>query len=230
MYWHDENDNPETYQVPEDVVDIAFRLDCRTLLLDHAQALSTALHTALPWIVDEPELAIHTIHVAESGNGWMRPENGLDEVLHLSRRTRMRLRLPQERVEEAQQLTGQTLDIGGSKLKVGDSAIHKLSKQTTLFSRYVLGDNIEDEAVFMQEAHKLLLSLGIQPKKMMPGLPHSISTADGDLHSRTLMLAELSIDDSVRLQQLGLGAGRKLGCGIFIPHKGIDSVAGSATN
>ena len=228
MYWQDENDNPDTYQVPEDIVDIAFRVDCRTLPLDHAQALSTALHTALPWIAEEPELAIHSIHVAESGNGWMRPENTLNEVLHLSRRTRMRLRLPQQRIEEAQKLTGQILDIDGNQLKIGDSAIHKLSKQTTLFSRYVLGDNVEDEAAFMQEAHKLLLSIGIQPKKMMTGLPHRISTANGDLQSRTLMLAELDIKDSVKLQQLGLGAGRKLGCGIFLPHKGIDPVGGAS--
>ncbi len=227
MYWQDEKNSPDTYQVPEDVVDIAFRVDCRTLPLDHAQALSIALHNALPWISEEPELAIHSIHVAESGNGWIRPENALNEVLHLSRRTRMRLRLPQQRIKDAQQLQGQTLDIDGNMLKVGNSAIHKLSKQTTLFSRYVLGDNIEDETSFLHEAHNHLLSLGIQPKKMMTGLSHRISTSDGDLHARTLMLAEMNIEDSIRLQQIGLGEGRKLGCGIFLPHKGIDPVGGA---
>jgi hypothetical protein len=79
MYWHDENDSPETYQVPDDIVDIAFKIDCRTLPLDHAQALSTALHTALPWIAEEPDLGIHTIHVAESGNGWM-PRSGSSAI------------------------------------------------------------------------------------------------------------------------------------------------------
>ncbi len=227
MYWQDENENPDTYQVPEDVVDIAFKVDCRTLPLDHAQALSLALHAALPWIAEEPKLAIHTIHVAESGNGWMRPENTLNAVLHLSRRTRMRLRVPQHRIEEARQLTGQTLDISGNPLKVGDSAIHKLSKQTTLFSRYVLGDNVEDEAAFLEDNHRQLVSMGIQPKKMMPGLLHRINTANGELDSRTLMLADLTIKDSIRLQQSGLGTGRKLGCGIFIPHKGIDPVGGA---
>jgi len=229
MYWHDENDSPETYQVPDDIVDIAFKVDCRTLPLDHAQALSTALHTALPWIAEEPNLAIHTIHVAESGNGWMRPENSLNNVLHLSRRTRMRLRLPQNRIEKARHLIGQTLDIDGNALKVGTPTIHKLSKQTTLFSRYVLGDNVEDEAIFLQDTLQQLQVLGIQPKKMMTGLPHSISAKGGELQSRTLMLANLDINDSVRLQQLGLGPGRKLGCGIFLPHKGIEAVGGSSS-
>jgi CRISPR-associated protein Cas6 len=125
-------------------------------------------------------------------------------------------------------LTGQTLDISGNPLKVGDSAIHTLSKQTTLFSRYVLGDNVEDEAAFLEDNHKQLVSMGIQPKKMMPGLLHRINTANGELDSRTLMLADLTIKDSIRLQQSGLGTGRKLGCGIFIPHKGIDPVGGAA--
>jgi hypothetical protein len=64
---------------------------------------------------------------------------------------------------------------------------------------------------------------------MMTGLPHQISTKNGELQSRTLMLANLDINDSVRLQQFGLGPGRKLGCGIFLPHKGIEAVGGNSS-
>jgi hypothetical protein len=35
------------------------------------------------------------------------------------------------------------------------------------------------------------------------------------------MLAGLTREQSLLLQQSGLGAGRKLGCGLFIPHKDI---------
>ena len=83
-------------------------------------------------------------------------------------------------------------------------------------------------SLFLEDNHKQLVSMGIQPKKMMPGLLHRINTANGELDSRTLMLADLTIRDSIRLQQSGLGTGRKLGCGIFIPHKGIDPVGGAA--
>jgi len=64
----------------------------------------------------------------------------------------------------------------------------------------------------------------IAPKKMMAGRKHVIQTTDGPLPSRMLMLAELELDASLRLQKEGLGPGRKLGCGIFIPHKGIEAV------
>ena len=38
------------------------------------------------------------------------------------------------------------------------------------------------------------------------------------------MVAELTPEHSIRLQQAGLGEGRKMGCGLFIPHKGIKPV------
>jgi hypothetical protein len=38
------------------------------------------------------------------------------------------------------------------------------------------------------------------------------------------MLADLTAEESVRLQEQGLGPLRQMGCGIFIPHKGIDAV------
>jgi CRISPR/Cas system CSM-associated protein Csm4 (group 5 of RAMP superfamily) len=38
------------------------------------------------------------------------------------------------------------------------------------------------------------------------------------------MLADLAVEESVRLQQRGLGPGRTLGCGLFLPHKDINEV------
>jgi hypothetical protein len=38
------------------------------------------------------------------------------------------------------------------------------------------------------------------------------------------MVAELQAEQSVRLQQMGLGDGRTFGCGLFLPHKGIAAV------
>ena len=93
MFWQEKTpDKP--YRVPDDIVDLAFRIDCRCLPLEHAHALSVALHEALPWLEDESRAGIHLIHGAESGNGWMRPEDPQSEVLYVSRRTRMTLRLP----------------------------------------------------------------------------------------------------------------------------------------
>jgi CRISPR/Cas system CSM-associated protein Csm4 (group 5 of RAMP superfamily) len=38
------------------------------------------------------------------------------------------------------------------------------------------------------------------------------------------MLADLELEESLKLQEAGLGPGRKLGCGLFLPQKGIKPV------
>jgi hypothetical protein len=46
----------------------------------------------------------------------------------------------------------------------------------------------------------------------------------GSIFTRSLMVADLEPEQSVHLQQVGLGEGRTIGCGLFIPHKGIKAV------
>jgi hypothetical protein len=38
------------------------------------------------------------------------------------------------------------------------------------------------------------------------------------------MIADLTSQDSITLQEQGLGEGRKIGCGLFVPHKDIKAV------
>ena len=44
------------------------------------------------------------------------------------------------------------------------------------------------------------------------------------VQTQSLMIDGLKVEESIRLQQEGLGEGQKHGCGIFLPHKGIDAV------
>jgi hypothetical protein len=38
------------------------------------------------------------------------------------------------------------------------------------------------------------------------------------------MLADLEVEEAVALQQQGIGRHKTMGCGLFIPHKGIKAV------
>ncbi len=224
MYWNDETEKQPEYVVPDDVVDIAFKVDCPTLPLDHAHALSTQVLRVLPWLADEPHAGIHLIHGAASGNGWYRPDYSAHELLHLSRRTRMRLRVPGHRLDDAQRLIGQTLDIDGHPLTPGAVSVSRLSSLPTLFSRYVIDAGGADENAFLEQAAAGLQAIGIPCRKLMAGISHTMQFPEGPLHTRSLMVAELDPEQSVRLQQQGLGEGRMFGCGLFLPHKGIKAV------
>ena len=221
MYWQESKDN-ERFTVPDDIVDMVYGIRCRSLPVDHAYALSQAIQAALPWFTGEERAGVHTIHVAESGNGWMRPDDP-NALLHLSRRTKLVLRVPKSRIDDAGRLTGQTLDIRGNPLQIEKASVRPLSELTTLFARFIVTDGA-DENTFLQEALKQLNDMGIRPKKMLCGIERVILTPQRPIRTRSLMLAELSLPESVRLQQQGLGTERKLGCGLFIPHKDIREI------
>ena len=105
MFWQEEKNESGRFVVPDDVVDVAFNIVCRSLPVDHAYALSQAIIQALPWFAEESGAGLHPIHVADSGNGWMRPENPSD-LLYLSKRTKLVLRLPHARAQDAKALSG----------------------------------------------------------------------------------------------------------------------------
>lgn len=223
MYWEENDDDADLVEVPEDVVDLLFAIQCNSLPIDHGELLASSIVQQLPWIVDEPQAAIHQIHVAESSHGWQRPEDK-DDILLPSRRTRLVLRMPSHRLADCQHLVNQTLDLGGHILKVGKYKIKPLSKLTTIFSRYVDTDKHEQEDEFIGRMLALLKERDIKVKKMMSGLVVSHGSNNGEILTRKLMLSGLNIDDSLALQKKGIGNNMLMGIGIFLPHKGIDAV------
>lgn len=224
MYWEQDREDKRHWSVPDDIVDLVYGIHCKTLPLDHAFAFSQALQAALPWLAEEEVAGIHLIHGAESGNGWFRPEDGEGQLLHLPRRARMSIRVPRERVEDARALVGQTLDIDGYPLQVGELTTRKLSSLATQFSRYVVDADGQSEEEFLEHVVQEMRTLGIPVRKLMCGLSHVIRTPEEDLHTRAVMVADLDPAHAVLLQEQGIGPGRKLGCGLFIPHKGVSSV------
>jgi CRISPR-associated protein Cas6 len=222
MYWED-NSAKTTKVVSDDVVDVAFGISCRVLPVDHAYSLSNAIRKELTWLDDEPYAAVHTIHVATSGNGWYRPDSS-EQMLHPSRRTKLKLRIPKHRIDDVKSLTGKTLDIDGNALTIKEMTHKSLSDITTVFSRYIVVEGAKDEMEFLNEIVESLKEMGIKPKKMLCGKEDKLRTDDGELTTRSLMIADLTFEESLLLQQQGLGSHRLMGCGIFLPHKDINEI------
>ena len=202
-----------------EIVDAVFAITCPSLPVDHAYALQQAIQEALPWFAEEPHAGLHTVHGAASGAGWLRPE-GEDALLQLSHRAKLSLRLPAHRAQGAAALVGRTLQVAGWPLRVEKMALRPLSRITTLFARCVVLAT-GDEAAFVGAASAELGALGIGAERMVCGRVTPVATPGRSYQARSLMLAGLAVEQSLLLQQRGLGAGRRLGCGLFIPHKDI---------
>jgi len=222
MYW-EENTSDTPGSIPDNVIDVVYGIACRTLPVDHAFALATEITKEFDWLASEPGAGVHTIHVAASGNGWYRPESA-DQLLYPSRRTKLSLRIPKHRVSDAQKLVGKSLDIAGSSLVVKEMTEKKLIDIPTLFSRYIVADQKENETQFMEKIVAALSELGIKPRKMLCGKETQISMGDSVLMTRSLMIADLKSADSMLLQEKGLGSHRWMGCGLFLPHKDINEI------
>lgn len=223
MYWQ-ENEPRSRKPKPGRFVDYAFRVTCDALPIDHAYPLFQAIGTVLPWIEDEKDFGIHSIHVAESGNGWVRPDGGRGESIHLSRRTRLVVRTPIRRIPEIRILQGKNLDFRGRPLGIGEGRERPLVPADTLFARYVVTDENTPEARFVDYLADRLQGLSIPVRKLLCGRTHTIETPTTRIFTRSVMVADLSREDSLRLQEKGIGPRRLLGCGLFIPHKGIGPV------
>jgi len=222
VFWNEENERESPLQAPEDVFDIVFKLSGKSLEIDHAHDLSQALRQVIP---DQSylQLGIHQIRVAESGNGWNRPINS-QAIMQLSRRAKLVIRADLDSHDDVRNISGKTLQLGGRQIKIGESSIRKLSMLGTLFSHAVSCDENLSEEHFLAEVAAQLGRMDISVSKMICGKAGSIRTDTKNIFTRSLMIADLKPEESVRLQKQGIGENRNLGCGIFIPHKGIDAV------
>lgn len=219
MHWQE----PPSENEYEDanVVDIAFRIRCPRLPVDHAYDLFRAIVKKLPWIQNDDRVGIHSIHGAESGSGWYRPTQENGGVMQLSNRVRLILRVPKGSLDQCAVLCGRTLTVSDQRIKVNNYKVRPIGPMPTLFARGVLTAAEETEDTFIERVESSLSSMKIDVPKILPGRKHKIRLPDQNLVARSLLLADLSFSDSIKLQEMGLGEKRKLGCGLFIPHKSI---------
>jgi len=220
LFWEDDT---KVEWEPSGLIDLSLRINATQIPLDHAQALADAVRSVLPWIDEEAFAGVHMIHGGASGNGWMRPEG--DEWLHVSKRTRMMVRLPESRVAEAEgALEGTILDLRGQPLTLSHPELHPLDAHTTLFARHVMAKENESEPDFLRRIHAELGEVGVQARKMVAGRGHQFQLERGITHARSLMLTNLGLDEVTLLHKHGLGPGRTLGFGLFLPHKSVENL------
>lgn len=219
MFWQ-ENINEEHFTVPEDIVDVLLKIDCKKLPNNYIQTLAQGLIAVFPWLSN---CAIHHIYLPKTGNGWQADNNA--EYVFLPKRTKLILRVPQEKIAELKKIKKIKVPLDNFSLII-DSFLKqkKLSDSTILFSQNIVAPLEISEDDFLQYCYQELRKLNIQPKKMLVGLSDSFTTKEQTLHTRSLMLADLSKQESVLLQEKGIGDYQSLGCGIFVPQKGISEV------
>lgn len=208
-------------------VEVAFRIDCARLPVDHAAELAHTLCAMLPWLSELPLTGIQAVHVAGSQNGWERPASG--EWLILSKRTRLRIRIQRKHAGQLIcALQNQRLSINGQQMLIISGNTRELAPTATLFSRYTSFNGpaaaLESESQFVSRVVAECEKTGVTPTKLLCGKTQAVATAQGQVITRSVLLADISAEQSIQLQDHGVGDLRLQGCGVLIPHKDTGAV------
>jgi CRISPR-associated protein Cas6 len=197
----------------DDLVDLAYPL-AGTLPTCHRERLAEVLDNWLPGWSAWPGAGLHRLNLSAGPGG----------TLLMSQRTRLVLRLPRHRVAEASALAGRMLTLGAHALQLGPAVERALMPWGTLYAHLVATDQ-PDEAGFMREAEAALRTLGLAGRAICG---RHQTWEGGLLHGHSLMVDGLGAADALRLQQQGLGPHRRLGCGLFVPHRSASAVGAPA--
>lgn len=207
------------------VVDLAFRVRGATVAVDHGYALLGAISRVWPEVHGDEAIGVHPIGGRLVG----------ERRLALTEGSRLTLRLPAARIAEALRLAGQRLEVDGSMLAVGVPTVRTLRPATTLLSRLVVIKGFMEPGVFLEAARRQAVAFGIGGRlalvaRSFPGAVEGrTARAAGEPIRRTLRIrdktvvgfalaaTELSAEESLRLQEAGLGGRRRFGCGVFVP-------------
>lgn len=192
------------------MIDVAFALEGAALPREHRRALTAALEAELPWLANLRHAWLHRINVSE-GDG---------ELALLSGRSRLMLRVPRARSGDVGAMAGAELTIGDHALRLGAPRVRELLPHGTLYSHLVAAGDAS-EVGFLDAMAGELAALAV-PCRCICGRQQAAEA--GTLRGFSLMLDGLSRNASLRVLESGLGAERRFGCGIFVPHKSAVAV------
>lgn len=210
--------------------DLAFRLTAAgTLPTDHGYRVYSALSHALPELHGNDNWGLHPLK-----GRLIRPHELMVEPW-----SRLRIRCPQCMVSPLIQLTGRELQVGPTQVVVGAPTVEPLRPAPALRSRLVMikptaeaGQPVPKLTAdsFLASANRLAEALGVTAILSIPlvlagprvGQPRRrvMRIKEKTIAGYELIAEGLSPEDALALQVKGLGGRRRMGCGVFTPHRG----------
>jgi CRISPR-associated protein Cas6 len=199
-------------------IDLTFPVRGRVIPTDHAYQLYGALSRAIPSVHGADWIGIHGI----SGRRLDTGELSIDASGVL------RVRVPLDRIGVLLALTGTTIEISGHAVEVGAPTVHPLSPVATLDARLVVirltggvpkpFDPKLFESRFVAEAQRQLVESDIRGDLELSGRA-SMRVGGQRVIGYAARIHGLSPDHSMKLQTIGLGGKRTMGCGLFRPAR-----------
>lgn len=211
------------------IVDVSYRLSAEVIPVDHGYSLYSAISRLVPGIHGDDQIGIHPIYGRLVG----------ERKLAISESSRLVLRLPVDRLSDVLPLAGKSLDLGDGKIIVGVPNTQALVPAASLKSRLVIIKGFMEPEPFLEAVQRQLDALEIRGRASLvptgdavktnahrsggtksPWLRRTLRIRDKEIVGFALRVEGLTADESILLQEKGIGGRRRFGCGIFVPARG----------
>jgi CRISPR-associated protein Cas6 len=208
-----EEQNENTQFIQNYYIELAFPAIGQNLPIDHGYQLYSALKYKLMQLKDWDDISIKTI------SGKLDP-NKSNEI-NLTERSRLLIRLPSEKIPFVYSFAGKSFTIGNHQIRLGIPKMNFLQPKSKLRSHIAVIRGYEEPYTFLAAAQRQLDELKIQTEIKL------ICHKDGTPKRKTIKVKQtlvgfgieatnLNQEDSIILQEKGLGGKQKMGCGVFI--------------
>ena len=199
-------------------VDVIFPVRGEALPTDHAYPLYTALTRVVPSFHDEGvPLSFNRINGEAGGKGLIRSFG----------KSVLRCRVPAEHIPLLLPLADKDLIVAGHKVHLGVPRVAPLIPAAALSARMVTFKNATDAARFLAVARQKLDAFGVAGEAGIPLIQSG--QREGEPRRQVLRIkgrrvigfacqvTGLTAEESLLLQERGLGGRRRMGCGFFLP-------------
>ncbi|MHC5729120.1 MAG: type I-MYXAN CRISPR-associated protein Cas6/Cmx6 [Nostoc sp.] len=202
----------------EEYVDLTFKLRGAPISLDNGYVIYSALSSICRSLHELKSIGIHPIAGIPTRNN----------LLELTAQSRLKIRIYHQQIPLIYPyLAGQAFHIGQNFYQLDIPDYKPLISSESVYSRLVVIKGFQDSTNFIEAVQRQVDNLGIQGKIEL------LTRQDGTPQRRQLTInkegkqfkvrgfgvkiSELNPEDSLTLQEQGIGGKRKMMCGIFVP-------------
>lgn len=192
------------------IIDLSFPVFAnQPIPADHGYALYAGLSRALPDLHQQNGIGIHPLRGRQVG----------DRLLALNDRSCLAIRTQADEIGGLIQLAGKSIDVAGRALRVGVPQVYGLRPSTAVRSRLVtikLKEGLTEQA-FLESARRQMNDLGLYDEACLTlGKRRTLRIKDKEVVGYEVLVESLNAEESLILQERGLGGRRHMGCGVFV--------------
>jgi CRISPR-associated protein Cas6 len=187
-------------------VDLCFSITGKTVSVDHGFDLYSAVSNIVPEFHEADDVGIKLIRGRYIGEG----------LLDIHPNSWLIVRLKTTDTHTYINLAGKTLNLKGHNIQVGVPKTRSIEASSFLYAHLVTTRNGQDQPRFEKEISRQMAELKVKAKYTI-GERKTFTIHDKKVVGYSMTLEELTDENSILIQENGLGGRRKMGCGFFEP-------------